>query len=162
MKQMSFSIIPEIDEDATLAAVLSALKQYRMRKYCDTEQMEPVITPSYEPRYHGATNVTSDQTANIAIHNTYIVEMHKFCRRIEQAVEKLQPEEKLIIQERYMKDYAKDYQVYNFVFNPPISHNTYRDIRRKALIKLAHGLSIVKFRQNKCKKKYEKGTLERK
>lgn len=157
-EQLSFDIIPEIDEDATLSAVIGAFKLYRVRKHCNLEETEPVITTSYEPRFHGNTNATSDPTAKAAISNAYMIEMYKYCRRIEQEVEKLQPEEKLIIQERYMKDYVKDYQVYNFHFNPPISPNTYRDIRRRALIKLGHGLGLIKFRQKKCKKKHEKST----
>ncbi|MCY9765089.1 transcriptional regulator [Paenibacillus alvei] len=159
VEQLSMDTIPEIDVNSTKAEVIGAFRLYRVRKHCNMEELEPVITPSYEPRYHGNTNTTSDPTAKTALHNSHLIEMYKYCRRIEQAVERLQPEEKLIMQERYMKDYVKDYQVYNFIFKPPISHNTYREIRNNALIKLAHSLGLVKFRQKKCKKKDEKSTL---
>ncbi|MEK3718932.1 hypothetical protein [Paenibacillus sp. FSL R7-0333] len=60
-----------------------------------------------------------------------------FCAEIEKAVDGLDGPEKQIIQERYMKSaYVKDYQVFNFSLDPPLSSDTYKKYRRRAFFKL--------------------------
>lgn len=141
---MSFEL-PELDREKTKTAVESALEKYRLYKYLSFEEREASLTPGYVERFHGATNVTSDQTANIAMHNVDVPAARQaYCDRIERAVKRLHPKERLLIEERYMKDdYVFDYVVYNQIFNPPISEGTYTKIRWKAFYKLALALDIA-------------------
>jgi ArpU family phage transcriptional regulator len=125
--------------------VETAFEKYRI--YCSSfEEVEANITTSYEQRYHGPTNKTSDQTASAAIYN--VEEQRKrntFCRRVEQAVTRLPEIEKFLITERYMSvdsDYISDMTVYCFKFNPPISHPTYGKIKDRAMYKIALCLGL--------------------
>lgn len=143
---MSFEL-PELDRKGTQAAVESALERFRLFKYLTFEEREASITASTEPRYHGPTNQTSDQTGDIAIHNADLQQQRKsYCERIERAVNRLPKMEKFLIEIRYMtedSDYLTDYKVYCFKFQPPISERTYAKIRWKAFYKLALNLNIA-------------------
>jgi ArpU family phage transcriptional regulator len=147
-EQVAFDL-PELDQKQTKIAVEEALERYRIFKYLDFEEREPSITAGYAERFHGPTNVTSDMTASIAIHNVDVPEMRKrHCEKVELAVRRLHPKERTLIQERYMKEdfeegYIRDFQIYNFKFNPPISAGTYKNIRWKAFYKLALALNIA-------------------
>jgi hypothetical protein len=61
--------LPELDRKATQAKVEDYLSNYRLFKYLEFEEREASITASSTERYHGPTNVTSDQTGSIAISN---------------------------------------------------------------------------------------------
>ena len=143
---MSF-ILPEIDRKATQNKVEQHLEQYRLFKYLAFDEREASITASTQERFHGPTNVTSDQTSSIAIYN---VDQQKFrdnfIFRTEKAVDRLPKMEKFLIQERYMSseaEYLTDFHVYCHKFQPPISHVTYGNIRWKAFYKLALNLNIA-------------------
>jgi ArpU family phage transcriptional regulator len=139
--------LPELDRKATQEKVEENLANYRLFKYLEYEEREASITASSTPRYHGATNVTSDQTGSIAIHNVDEKQRRKqFCERIERAVHRLPKMEKYLIEERYMSidsEYITDFSVYCHKFQPPISEKTYSKIRWKAFYKLAFSLNIV-------------------
>jgi ArpU family phage transcriptional regulator len=143
---MSFEL-PELDRKATQEAVECDLERYRLFKYLTFEEREASITASNEVRYHGPTNVTSDQTGDIAIYNADMQKLRKdFCDRIERAVKRLPKMERFLIEERYMaeeSEYLTDYQVYCFKFQPPISAVTYDKIRWKAFYKLALNLNTA-------------------
>lgn len=145
---MSFEL-PELDRKKTQEAVEAALEKYRIFKYLAFEDREASITAGYTERFHGPANVTSDQTADIAIYNVDVPAQRKaYCEKIERAVKRLHPKERLILEERYMKEdyngeYVRDYQIYSFVFNPPISNMTYSKIRWKAFYRLALALDIA-------------------
>lgn len=143
---MSFEL-PELDRKATQAAVESDLERYRLFKYLTFEEREASVTASSEPRYHGPTNQTSDQTGNIAIYNASMQQQRKsYCERIERAVSRLPKMEQFLIKERYMtedSDYLTDYKVYCFIFQPPISERTYAKVRWRAFYKLALNLNIA-------------------
>ena len=146
LKQMSF-VLPEIDRKSTQIRVEQHLEQYRLFKYVLFEEREASITAGTEIRYHGPTNVTSDQTSNIAIYN---VDQQKYREnlifRTEKAVDRLPKMEKFLIQERYLSsesEYLTDYNVYSHKFQPPISEKTYAKIRWKAFYKLALNLNIA-------------------
>ncbi|MGG0171364.1 hypothetical protein ABEY25_14780 [Paenibacillus dokdonensis] len=68
MTQMSFEL-PELDRKKTQTAVEAALEKYRIFKAITFEEREAGVTASATERFHGPTNVTSDQTADIAIYN---------------------------------------------------------------------------------------------
>jgi ArpU family phage transcriptional regulator len=143
---MSFEL-PELDRKATQAEVEKHLANYRLLKYLTFEEREASITASSDPRYHGPTNQTSDQTGSIAIHNVDEQEKRKnYCERIERAVKRLPKMEKFLIEERYMSEdaeYLTDFNVYYHKFQPPISEKTYSKIRWKAFYKLALNLNIA-------------------
>lgn len=149
-KQMSF-VLPEIDRKATQQAVESQLETYRLFKYLSFEEREASVTASTEERFHGPTNVTSDQTGDIAIHNADQQKMRaEFCNRVERAVARLPKMERFLIEERYMSldaEYLTDFKVYSFKFQPPISEKTYSKIRWKAFYKLALNMNIAEIKQ---------------
>ncbi|WP_218832042.1 hypothetical protein [Paenibacillus campinasensis] len=61
----------------------------------------------------------------------------EYASAVESAVERLSDKEKELITQRYMIDYyRKDYQVYSFILDPPISKETYMKIRHRAFSKL--------------------------
>ncbi|WP_227011501.1 ArpU family phage packaging/lysis transcriptional regulator [Paenibacillus lutimineralis] len=142
MGQLSF--LPEIDRKLTQAAVEDALEKYRMYKFLTYEEREASTTAGYNERFHGPTNVTSDQTADIAIHNVDAqVQRKRYCERIERVVYRMPRMER---EERYLTkehDYITDYNVYNHVFQPPISEGKYSKIRWKAFYKLAADLYLL-------------------
>jgi ArpU family phage transcriptional regulator len=148
---MSFEL-PELDRKATQDAVESALERYRLFKYLTFEEREASITSSSTPRYHGATNQTSDQTGDIAVFNANLQQQRKgYCERIERAVSRLPKMEKFLIEERYMADdaeYLTDFNVYCHKFQPPISAMTYAKIRWKAFYRLALNLNIAVTKEN--------------
>lgn len=148
--QVSF-VLPEIDRKATQQAVEGKLETYRLFKYLNFDQREASITASTEERFHGPTNLTSDQTSNIAIYNADQQRMREsFCERVEIAVARLPKMERFLIEERYMSneaDYISDYNVYCFKFQPPISAVTYDKIRWKAFYRLALNLNAVVFKK---------------
>lgn len=146
MGQQSF--LPAIDRKRTQAAVLGALEKYRIYKYLSFEEREASTTAAYSdmPR-SSPTNVTTDQTASIAIYNADQQRYRKeYCDRVERAVKRMPRLERFLIEERYMTtehDYITDQKVYSFVFNPPISEPTYSRIRWRAFYKLALELNVV-------------------
>lgn len=139
--------LPELDRKATQAKVEEHLERYRLFKYLTFEEREASITSSSTPRYHGATNQTSDQTGDISVFNANLQQQRKsYCERIERAVGRLPKMERFLIEERYMAEdaeYLTDYKVYCFKFQPPISEKTYSKIRWKAFYKLALNLNIA-------------------
>ncbi|MNW41816.1 hypothetical protein D3C74_189700 [compost metagenome] len=145
MGQMSF--LPEIDRKLTQEAVEDALERYRMCKFLTHDEREASITAGYNERFHGPTNVTSDQTADIAIHNAdKQAKRREYCERIERKVKFMPRMERFLIEERYMTkehDYITDQHVYNHVFQPPISEGKFSKIRWKAFYKLASDLNLL-------------------
>lgn len=74
-----------------------------------------------------------------------------FCRSIEVAVESLPGKERELIHSRYLtKEYndLKDYEVYNHILNPPISHVTYAKRRWSAFYKLSIALGVAVFKED--------------
>jgi len=132
-------LLPELDRRKTQTAIESLFEKYRIYKTITFEAREASLTASYTERFHGPTNVTSDQTAQIAVYNVDVPAARRaYCETVESIVDRLGEREKLIIRERYMKqDDVFDYKVYNYILDPPVSKDTYTKIRRKAFYKLA-------------------------
>ncbi|WP_409346812.1 transcriptional regulator [Paenibacillus sp. MBLB4367] len=127
------------DWKVTRAAFNAIFEKYRSYKAAvNFRAKEATITPAYVPRYHGATNATSDQTAEIAIYNVdNQIERQTYCEKIETAVSELEEDEKKIICERYMKrSRVLDYVVFKHVMDPAICERTYSKIRKKSFDKL--------------------------
>ncbi|MEC0239231.1 ArpU family phage packaging/lysis transcriptional regulator [Paenibacillus dokdonensis] len=131
--------LPELDRRKTQTAVEALLEKYRIYKTITFEAREASMTASYTERLHGPTNVTSDQTAQIAVHNVDVPAARRaYCEMIESIVERLSEREQLIIRERYLKqDDVFDYKVYNYILDPPVSKDTYTKVRTKAFYKMA-------------------------
>jgi ArpU family phage transcriptional regulator len=142
MEQLSF-LSPELDLKRTQEAVETALEKYRLYKLTDFEPREAAITPGYNERFHGNTNVTSDQTASVGIYNVDAPNMQRqYCERLERVVRRLSHKERTIIEERYMKDdYVRDIEVYARIM--PMDIKTYMKYRRSAFYKLAFALEIT-------------------
>ncbi|SDD27611.1 phage transcriptional regulator, ArpU family [Paenibacillus sp. UNCCL117] len=146
MGQMGFEL-PEVDRKQTKEAVEGALERYRIYKFLSFEEREATITASYDDTPRSNTDVTSDQTAKIAIFNVDAQAARKaHIEQVERAVNRLPRMEKFLIMERYMTseaDYLTDQNVYNHKFNPPISQGKYDKIRWKAFYKLAFFMELV-------------------
>ncbi|WML42702.1 ArpU family phage packaging/lysis transcriptional regulator [Neobacillus sp. PS3-40] len=127
-------------------AVEKELERYQLYKTTAFFNRETNITSSYEPRYHGPTNHTSDQTGNAAVHNADEQDKRAaLCERMEKAIERLPEKERLLIEKRYTDNesqYTTNYQIYCFEFDPPISEVTFNTIRNRAILKLALILGI--------------------
>jgi len=144
MKQVLLGFeLPELDRKRTQAAVEDALEKYQIFKTIAFEEREAGITAGYNERFHGPTNVTSDQTADIATHNIDVqAQRRSYCERIERAVSKLAPRERLLITERYMTedDEVFDYMVYNDILR--VSESKFYKMKWRAFYKLALILKI--------------------
>jgi ArpU family phage transcriptional regulator len=143
--QTELFMLPELDRKRTQAAVEAALEKYRIFKTITFDEREAGTTAGYNERFHGPTNVTSDQTAQIATHNVDVpAQRQVYCERIERIVKRLHPKERLLIEARYMKEsYLFDHAVYNHIFNPPISWGTYNKLRRNAFYQIALAMDIA-------------------
>lgn len=132
-------MLPQLDRRKTQAAVEAILEKYRIYKTITFEVREASVTASYTERFHGPTNVTSDQTAQVAVYNVDAPAARQaYCQMIESIVERLGEREQTLIRERYMKeDDVFDYKVYNYVLDPPVSKDTYTKIRTRAFYKMA-------------------------
>lgn len=65
-----------------------------------------------------------------------------YCDTIDFVVSRLSEKERVLVCERYLKDDdVFDYKVYNHVFDPPVSKDTYTKIRTRAFYKMALALS---------------------
>ncbi|OME90250.1 MULTISPECIES: ArpU family phage packaging/lysis transcriptional regulator [Paenibacillus] len=135
--------LPELDRRKTQNAVEAIFEKYRIYKTITFEVRETSVTASYTERFHGPTNITSDQTAAVAIYNVDMPAARKqYCEIIESIVERLGDREQTLIRERYMKqDDVFDYKVYNHILEPPVSKDTYTKIRTRAFYKLALALA---------------------
>lgn len=133
------AMLPELDRRKTQYAIEAVFEKYRIYKTITFEVREASVTASYTERFHGPTNTTSDQTAKVAIYNVDMPAARKrYCETIESIVDRLGEREQLLVRERYMKqDDVYDYKVYNHLFDPPVSKDTYMKIRSRAFYKLA-------------------------
>ncbi|WP_019908278.1 ArpU family phage packaging/lysis transcriptional regulator [Paenibacillus sp. HW567] len=140
---MNLSSLPDLDRRRTQVAIESLLEKYRIFKTVTFEAKEAGITYSYTERFHGPTNSITDQTAAIATHNVDVPAARRaYCATLDSVVDRLNKREQQLVQERYMRrDEIYDYTVYNHVFDPPVSKDTYVKIRSKAFYKMALALT---------------------
>lgn len=137
--------LPKLDRRKTQAAIEGAMEKYRIYKTITFEEREARLTSSYQETPSGYTGTTSDSTARTAIYNVDMPAARAaYCERIERIVERLNERERLLVRERYMKqDDVFDYKVYNHIFDPPISKDTYVKVRTGAFYKMALSLSAM-------------------
>jgi ArpU family phage transcriptional regulator len=134
----------DLDGKKTQEAVEAALDKYRIAKYLTFEEREASTTAGYSDMPRGNTNVTTDQTASIAIHNVdEPARRRAYCERMERAVRGLLRKERRLITERYLSDeYDSDFQYYELSDNR-MSSMTFAKIREKAFYMLALKLDIA-------------------
>lgn len=137
--------LPQLDRRKTQAAVEGVMEKYRIYKTITFEEREARLTSSYNEVPSGFTGTVSDSTASVALYNVDMPAARAaYCERIERIVERLNDRERLLLRERYMKqDDVFDYKVYNHVFDPPISKDTYVKVRTGAFYKMALTLSAM-------------------
>lgn len=121
--------LPELDHKKTQAAIEEVLEKYQFFKSITFEEPEANIGPS-----------ASDALNN----NVFDPEARRsFCEKVERAVDKLYPKEKLLVTERYMKDnHVTDTRMYKEFMM--MSRDTYAKIRQSAFYSLAFNLNHFK------------------
>lgn len=153
MYRMEINSLPlsDLNIKATLINIKEEFKKYRMCKYLVSVE-EASITASYNERFHGPTNTTSDQTAQVALRNVEIQERRRrYCEWIEINVATLPPEERFLIERRYMAqdaDYITDQRVYQIEFDPPRDYKVFDAIRTRAIHKLSVSLGIAVMKES--------------
>ncbi|BFH70838.1 MAG: ArpU family transcriptional regulator [Paenibacillus dendritiformis] len=144
-RQFTIPSFDSFDPKAAKRFMEETFAKYRMCKVMRYAVREAAVTMKYEAKEHGATNRVGDPTGSIAAHNADKAnECLAFCEVIESLVDQLEPDEQLLIRERYMKGArVTDTNVYSFSFDPPISAVTYGHIRKRAFQKLLHAFQYV-------------------
>jgi ArpU family phage transcriptional regulator len=135
-------LLPAIDETATREAVEKVLAEILLFRNTDIERKEATITASYTPQESQRTNVTSDQTANVALANVSEEERrNNLIKNVDRVLYKLSQRQRQLIKERYLTTFdICDRDVYYGIME--ISAHTYIKIRNEAFYLLAFHLGI--------------------
>lgn len=106
-RQFTIPSFDSFDPKAAKRFMEETFAKYRMCKVMRYAVREAAVTMKYEAKEHGATNRVGDPTGSIAAHNADKAnECLAFCEVIESLVDQLEPDEQLLIRERYMKGRA--------------------------------------------------------
>lgn len=132
------SCLPELDRRKTQRAVEQIFDTYRIYR-----------TITFEIKETKATDYTDKPAVPIRSSGDKIsgemdepAARKQYCDLIDSTVERLDERERLLLRERYMKsDDVFDYKVYNHIFDPPVSKDTYVKIRSRAFYKIALAFS---------------------
>ena len=131
----------EINREETRHNVERELERARIYKQVGFVRRETQQTPSYEPRYHGATNTTSNQIENVAIYNVDTEARLKYAyERVNAALRGLSRMERDIITMRYLDD--DDAVDYNVSSELNLSERSYYRRKSRALYKMAFAMSL--------------------
>ncbi|PEP48957.1 MULTISPECIES: ArpU family phage packaging/lysis transcriptional regulator [Bacillus] len=146
-KQLSF--LPKIDRTATQEKLEEILEEVRIYRQFGMIRQEMKVTPSYEVRYHGPTNVVGNPLEDVALANVQQSKREKWLEnmsfRIDQALirfgnSRAGQNQRDIIKKRYLEeDDMCDYMVYNEI---GMSERTYRRWKSKAFYNLAFALRL--------------------
>ncbi|AMA72756.1 ArpU family phage packaging/lysis transcriptional regulator [Aneurinibacillus thermoaerophilus] len=146
---MQMSFLPKIDRKATQKRIEGVLDTARIYRRIGFERREVRNTPSYEPRFHGQTNATSDQVGDNASWNVDAEErIRELTERVERAVKRLPKRQRQIIEMRYLNDDVDrnfDYMVYTEL---NISSRTYDREKARAIYSLAFMLRMEVIEKN--------------
>lgn len=110
MKDTILKHLPPIDNKATEKAVEAILFECLLFIKMDEldDDREATLTPAYSWREHGNTNVTSDQTAAIAIENASRHEALRHTHdRVQRALYKLTVLQRKIITAKYLTEFDR-------------------------------------------------------
>ncbi|AJS59221.1 ArpU family phage packaging/lysis transcriptional regulator [Paenibacillus sp. IHBB 10380] len=155
--QLAFNILP-IDEAATRAAVEERLEEVRQYRQIGLVRREAVLTPSYAPRYHGATNEISKPTENIAVWNVdKEAELKEKDRLLDLAMSRLSSVQREVIERSYLDDEGE----FDFIScsEMGLGDRTFRRIKVGAIKILAFALKleIIEDTKETSNSKYEVG-----
>lgn len=147
----------DLSDNKIKIVVERVFERFRHYKYMGFTRREATITSVLSDMPRGNTNVTSDQTAQIAIYNVDSAAfMQSFCDEVEEAVNRLPSVEKILIEERYLSkdsDYITDQTVYNHKFDEKIGHaisrDTYIKIRKNAFKRIYHKSNWTKWLEHR-------------
>lgn len=154
-----FSALP-VNEPATRLAVEKRLEEVRQFRQIGMIRQEAIITPGYEPRYHGVTNQVSKPTEHLAIRNAdKEAELIRKSELLDMAMEKLSADQREVIERSYLSPEGE----YDFIScgEMGISDRTYRRIKASAIRILAAAMRLEVYEEQeetKAKKtKHEVG-----
>ena len=102
--QLAFNIMP-IDEKATRQAVEEFLEEVRQYRQIGFVRRQAATITSYEPKYHGSTNVISKPTENIAVWNVdKETKLKRKSELLELAMSRLTSVQREVIERSYLDD----------------------------------------------------------
>lgn len=119
MKQ--FNQLTDAEKKKIRSVVENLLEQYRMWSSIIYHENIPLITEDK------------------------LKEIRAFCEKVDSRIEELPAKEKEIFQKKYIQndfDYITDFEMYNEILDPPVSHTTYKKRRDKAMYRLAVLLNV--------------------
>ncbi|WP_144501814.1 ArpU family phage packaging/lysis transcriptional regulator [Bacillus thuringiensis] len=147
MKQLTF--LSKIDRAATQSRLERMLEEIRIYKQFGMVREEMKVTPSYEVRYHGPTNMVGNPLEDVALENIKRSEREQYLKdmsfRIDQFLSRLGNSragkiQRDIINKRYLEEEdVCDYMVYNEV---GMAERTYRRWKSRAFYNLAFALRL--------------------
>lgn len=132
----------ELDMEATRRNVEERLETARIYNHLGEIRREVKTTASADPRYHGSTNVTSDSTGDVAVHNVdHDALMKAVAESVDRVVRRLPKKQQEIIQLRYLSSLDTEFD-YNVSREVHLSESTYRRVKTKAIINIAFALRL--------------------
>jgi ArpU family phage transcriptional regulator len=140
---MQISFLPKINRKETQRRVEEALDTARIYRRIGFMRREIKSTASYDLRYHGPTNLTSDSVGDNATWNVDAEERIKeLTERVERAVNKLPKRQREIIKLRYLNDDVEGNYDYIVCMELGISERTYGREKSRAVYTLAFMLKL--------------------
>lgn len=147
MNQLTF--LSKINRPATQSKLESLLEEIRIYKQFGMVREEMKVTPSYEVRYHGPTNMVGNPLEKVALENIKRSEREEYLKnmsfRVDQFLSRLGNGragkiQRDIINKRYLEEEdVCDYMVYNEV---GMAERTYRRWKSRAFYNLAFALRL--------------------
>lgn len=129
--QLVFNILP-IDEKATRRVVEDYLEEVRIYRQIGFVRRQAALTPSYEPRYHGTTNVISNPTEKAAVWNVNReAELQRRSNLLDLAMGRLSSMQREVIQRSYLENEGE----FDYIScgEMGISDRLYRNIKVSAI-----------------------------
>lgn len=131
----------KLDEKETWRRVEERLESARLYKRFGFIRREAKLTATYSDMPRSNTNVTSDQTADIAMHNVDREEqLQREYDQVMRAVGRLAKTQRRIIEERYLGD--EDVLDINAYMTLDMPERTYYYAKAKAIYRLAFALRL--------------------
>ncbi|MBD0379728.1 ArpU family phage packaging/lysis transcriptional regulator [Paenibacillus sedimenti] len=131
----------QIDRKATRKKIEGMLETVRIYGQIGLVRRQTKVISSYDPRYHGATNLLNKVTERSAIYNVDTEErLNKLCKEVKEAIGCLDEDEQEIIRRRYLKRNKEPDGMLCYELN--LSERTYRRVKAKAIAKLAYMLGL--------------------
>jgi ArpU family phage transcriptional regulator len=138
--------VPKINEKATKKAVEEALDEYRDYLITLPSNLMPKVTASYSIIPPSFTNEFHSSTENAALERIqFLEERNAYFKWINEAVDTLKEDERLIIYNRYMKqDVGYDPDIWAEL---GIGRTKYYIVKGQALLRLGFALQIEVYKR---------------